>query len=307
MNKVYLFLMAIAFIFKCAAPQEQIVKDLSADDLDKVAKELRNQLISNYRFSEKKPLAIASFVRNDLALPSAKYTSAIPKLGIYLANSLQNEMFLPDNFELIERQRIDGILEEINYGKMGLGDQEAIETIKLTGAELLLLGTIQKRESSLRFDARIVSVSDAKIVSVGTSIVPLNDYLNKLYGDYPEKKQDYSGNIYADSDWQLLNFFLEANVTYSIQYNGLWSMTNNRSSFDHNGSVTNPSSWGDYRYSSNFNHGQLLCRLKSNPSTIIMPGKYLIKQSSFMECKINDTDLRNNSGYMTVAIKHEFD
>lgn len=303
----YQILLIFLLIIGCSTPPEEKITNPNFDDLDKVAKELKEQLVLNYKFTDKKPLAIASFVRNDLSKPSAKYSSAIPKLGIYLANSLQNEMFLPDNFELIERQRIDGILEEINYGKIGLNEQAALDTIKLTGAELLLLGTIQKRESSMRFDARIVSISDGKILSVGTSVIGLNSYLNKLYGDYPEKQQDYAETIYSNVGWQVVNTFLETGSTYTIEYSGEWSMTNNRKAITYLGLDNNPSSWGDYRLYSNFNHGQLLCRLKENPNLIIMPGKYNVKQGSFMECRINDTDLGNNSGYMVVKIKYDTD
>ncbi|PJZ43647.1 FlgO family outer membrane protein [Leptospira brenneri] len=306
MSKLKILAISILIAACSSVPEEKPVNP-NLDDLDKVAKELKEQLVLNYKFIDKKPLAIASFVRNDLSKPSAKYASAIPKLGIYLANSLQNEMFLPDNFELIERQRIDGILEEINYGKLGLNEQAALDTIKLTGAELLLLGTIQKRESSMRFDARIVSISDGKILSVGTSVIALSSYLNRLYGDYPEKQQDYSETIYANGGWQVVNTFLESGSTYVIEYSGEWSMTNNRRSINYQGSDSNPSSWGDYRLYSNFNHGQLLCRLKDNPNLIISPGKYNIKQGSFMECRINDTDLGNNEGYMIVKIKYQND
>ncbi|WP_246835076.1 FlgO family outer membrane protein [Leptospira kmetyi] len=52
-----------------------------------------------------------------------------------------------------------------------LADANTIESIKLSGAELLVLGTIQKRNNTIRFDARIVNIVDGKILSVATSAI----------------------------------------------------------------------------------------------------------------------------------------
>lgn len=277
------------------------------DELDKAAKDLKNQLVENYKSDGKKTLAIASFARNDLIKPFSKYSSSVPKLGIYLANSLQNEMFIPEFFDLIERQRIDGVLEEINYSKLGISDQSTLESVKLTGADLILLGTIQKRENTLRFDARIVSISTAKIVSVATTVIPSTSYLNKLYQDYPERIAEYSEKIQANLGWQTLNYSLAKGIEYRIEFSGQWSMTNNRIQIEHLGSELNPSEWGDFRIFPNYNHGQLLCRLKENPTILVFPGKIVLDKSSFLECRINDNDLQNNIGFMNVKIISEVD
>lgn len=84
-------------------------------------------------------------------------------------------------------------------------------------------------------------------------------------------------------------------------------MTNNRILIEHQGIQLNPSEWGDFRIFPNFNHGQLLCRLKDSPSTFIFPGKFITDRSSLIECRINDTDLQNNVGFMTVKIISEND
>ncbi|EMN93949.1 hypothetical protein LEP1GSC112_1011 [Leptospira interrogans serovar Pomona str. UT364] len=52
-----------------------IHKPIHLDELDKAARDLKEQLISNYQKSIKKPLAISSFVRNDIDKFQTKYYS----------------------------------------------------------------------------------------------------------------------------------------------------------------------------------------------------------------------------------------
>lgn len=154
------------------------------DSIDDSVNSLKKQLFKNYTLKEKKTLAISSFARTDLLQANSIYSSIVPKLGTMYANSLQNEMFQPDIFDLIERQRIDGILKEAVYEQIGLS-QGNINSLKLVGAELILLGTLQIREESIRIDARITDISSGKIVSVGTVTIPLTYYIEDLYNDIP--------------------------------------------------------------------------------------------------------------------------
>lgn len=292
-------------IFSCVSSvQKENVNYQHLDEIDKAAKELKEQLLANYNPKDRRALAIASFARNDLVKPLAKYILVTPKLGIYLANALQNEMFKPELFDLVERQRIDGILDEISYGKIGLADASTIETIKLSGADLLLLGTIQKRNNTIRFDARIVNISDGKIASVGTAVIPTSEFVLKLYEEHPESKKDYSGMINARDGWQVLNILVEPNMPIKVEAQGYWSMTDNQLQLDSKGSSVNPSQWGDFRIYSNLNHGQLVCRLNTNRDLIFSTGEFEFQIGGYPECRINDTALNNNSGHITVTIKH---
>ncbi|KAK2617206.1 MULTISPECIES: hypothetical protein [Leptospira] len=46
-------------------------------------------------------------------------------------------MFKPQIFDLIERQRIDSILDEISYGKIGLADENTLESKSVMGFHFL--------------------------------------------------------------------------------------------------------------------------------------------------------------------------
>lgn len=294
----------ILIMYACNTSIRKPTEPIHLDELDKAARDLKEQLLLNYQKSIKKPLAIASFVRNDIDKFQTKYYSVTPKLGIYLANALQNEMFQPQIFDLVERQRIDSILDEISYGKIGLADENTLESIKLSGAELLVLGIIQKRNNSIRFDARIVNIADGKILSVATSVIAVTPYILKLYDDYPNNKKEYTGVIQARKEWQLLNTYIEPNSLVILEAEGDWSMTNNRHSFGALGQKENPSEWGDYRLYDSLNHGQLICRINTKQDFFFSLGEYQFTLGGYPECRINDTDLDNNTGSLKVTIYH---
>ena len=342
-------------------------KPIASDDvIDESAQSLKNQLLKNYTIKEKKTIAIASFARTDLINSNSKYYSVIPKLGILYANSLQNEMFQPDKFDLLERQRIDGILKEIYYDRIGL-TEEFDKNLKLIGADYILLGTLQKRESSIRIDARLVNTLDGKIVSVGTTTLPINTYTLNLYSDYPSTVESFKGTIVASDSWQPIYGNIDGNTEIDIEaegqwsiitdinsvkidakgvpsnpYNeylnvvnkysktisategwqniyesidegfteitieaeGQWSMTNpNAIRMDAKGLDKNPSGWGDFRISKNFNHGALICQLDKKQDNFFSMGFSQISGIGNIQCRINDDDLKNNVGSLTVTLK----
>jgi curli biogenesis system outer membrane secretion channel CsgG len=270
--------------------------------IDESAKSLQRQILKNYTIKDKKTIAIASFARTDLIKPNAKYRSVIPKIGILFANSLQNEMFYPDKFDLLERQRIDGLLDEVYYDKIGL-TEESNKNLKLSGADYILLGTLQKREESIRIDARLVGSLDGKIVSVGTTTLPLTEYTHDLYNDFPDIQSEISGKILADAEWQAINGFIEEPSEIILDSQGDWTMTSNHINITGEGVESNPSSFGDYRLYKNFNHGALICRLKSKPNLIFGVGNWTLPDKGIIECRINDNDVINNVGSQTVTIK----
>ncbi|MEM7183676.1 MAG: FlgO family outer membrane protein [Spirochaetota bacterium] len=299
-NKIYQIVLSISLL--ALANCQSLFFTPSPDyDIDASAKELKEKLLKNFHFREKKVLAIASFARTDLIRPNSRYKSVIPKLGVYYANALQNEMFQPQLFTLVERQRIDGLLNEVSYQQLGM-TSNPIGSIELGGADLILLGTIQKRQNSFRIDARIVELKTGTIVSVATSLVATSPSITQLYEDYPEAIKEYSSLIMAASGWQTIDAPIYPPAEVSIKAKGNWSMTNNRKSFDASGSTENPSFFGDYRIDKLFNHGQLICRFNTHPGEVFSIGTVQMARKGYVECRMNDTDIDNNVGSQTITL-----
>jgi len=272
--------------------------------IDAGARALKEQLLKNYSMTDKKTIGIASFARTDLIKPNAQYAAVIPQLGIMFANALQNEMFVPDRFDLVERMRIEALLKETNLYQTGFTNEEStLRTTQLSGVDYILLGTLQRRESTIRVDARLVSIVSGTVVSVGTTILPFNDYINRFYSDYPERSAIYRKALLATGGWQQINAPIRGPVSVEVSAEGNWSMTNDGFTFSAAGVATNPSKWGEYRITTGFNHGALLCRLNSESGTYFTIGVTRLEGNGIIECTINDRDQSNNAGALSVTIK----
>ena len=115
--------------------------------------------------------------------------------------------------------------------------------------------------------------------------------------------QNSEKNIQAKGEWQTANNKIEGNVQIILSATGSWSMTNDETLFGSDGLSSNPSFFGDYRVDKKFNHGQLICRLHTIPGNLFSIGTLTVNGSGSIECRMNDTDVSNNTGYVTVAMK----
>lgn len=299
-----LIITLLAFLLGCNSSQP---KQPGEAIIDKAVQDLKKQLILNYKSQDKKKLAIASFTRVDLMTKDRKYNVAVPELGEHLANSLQNDIFNPEMFDLLERQRIDGMLGELLLNRQGLSEDN-LEKINLIGADLVILGTLQKRENSIRIDSRIVETKTGKIVSVANTNLELTDYILASYNNLKNAEEiSERFEIVSNDGWQATKVLIKEYSQIEIFAEGQWSMTSDSiKRMSPVGLLENPSGWGDYRLYKNFNHGALLCRIKMNSElsqvfTIGMPG-YVYP--GIVECRINDNDLENNVGSVFVTIHH---
>jgi|JI10StandDraft_1071094.scaffolds.fasta_scaffold594759_1 hypothetical protein len=272
--------------------------------IDDIAISLRSDLIKNYDSKEKISLAVAGFSRIDLMGTTSKYKSVTPRLGIMIANALQNEMFIPERFELIERLRIDALLNEVDFNQIGLTEGEAIKTLKLKGINSIVLGNIQLRDKSFRFDARIVELETGKVKSVASKVVNYYEFLETAYNDYASNKKPCITSVAARGNWQNTSCVVKDASKLNVQASGRWSMTDTGYSFGPMGIWDNPSGWGDYRVVQ-ANHGALICRL--GPNIFVFDGSIenVSGMEGVLECRINDTDVSNNDGTMTLTIETE--
>ncbi|MBN8219904.1 MAG: curli production assembly/transport component CsgG domain protein [Spirochaetes bacterium] len=272
--------------------------------IDDIAISLKSDLIKNYDSKERISLAVAGFSRVDLVNATSKYKSVTPRLGVMIANALQNEMFIPEKFELIERLRIDALLSEVEFNQIGLAEGEAIKTLKLKGINSIVLGNIQLRDKSFRFDARIVELETGKVKSVASKIVDYYEFLELAYNDYSKGAKPCIASIAARGTWQNTSCVVKDVKKLNIQASGRWSMTDSGYSFGPMGIWDNPSGWGDYRLAE-ANHGALLCRIGGFLFAFDGQTKDVSGMEGVIECRINDTAVSNNDGTMTLTIETE--
>lgn len=105
------------------------------------------------RFGERRRLAVMTFDNPGLSEDIARTTSYL------LEGKLGNSPFV----ELIERNQIQEVLEELRYQQSGLTTSDAAEIGRHLNAEFILLGSINKLGNLLIITSKLVNVETAQI------------------------------------------------------------------------------------------------------------------------------------------------
>ncbi|HRG77025.1 MAG TPA: FlgO family outer membrane protein [Leptospiraceae bacterium] len=150
-------------------------KSSSDEIIDYSAKKISKEILSNYIEKEKKTIGVATFSKEDLE------DKQVNTLGLFLANSIHNEMFNPARYDLVERTQIDKLVDEFKSYQNGLYSESDTKKLSLHGVDYLLLGSLQKRQDTIRINARLVSVQTGKIVSIASEAIPINNSIISLY------------------------------------------------------------------------------------------------------------------------------
>jgi TolB-like protein len=104
-------------------------------------------------FGERRRLAVMTFDNPGLSEDIARTTSYL------LEGKLGNSPFV----ELVERNQIQEVLEELRYQQAGLTTSNAAEVGRHLNAEFILLGSINKLGNLLIITSKLVNVETAQI------------------------------------------------------------------------------------------------------------------------------------------------
>lgn len=81
----------------------------------------------------------------------------------------------PRRFKLVERVNLQAILEELELQMSGLTDEATVAKVgKLMGAQVLITGTLYKREERYELFLKLVRVSTAEVLAVTRAKIDLN-------------------------------------------------------------------------------------------------------------------------------------
>ena len=99
-------------------------------------------------------------------------------LGKALAGMIVSDLAGVDQLTLVERDRLDEILAEIELGKTELIDPKTAAKVgKGAGAEVVLLGSYSVVEGTLALDARLVDVQSSKVLEGATASGAVADFV----------------------------------------------------------------------------------------------------------------------------------
>ncbi|MBC8155545.1 MAG: hypothetical protein H7Z72_21875 [Bacteroidetes bacterium] len=151
------------------------------DSYEKQLKSLADQLAQKIKVTNKKQVAVASFV---------DVQGDITELGPALAEEFG--VYLTDNqLEVVERRLIDKLLEENSMPQTGLLDPTQRTKLKqMAGIQIVIMGTITPLDNSVRVVLKAIDLE--KGLSVGGSVgsIPRTDAINAMLRYKVEAKPD---------------------------------------------------------------------------------------------------------------------
>ena len=143
-------------------------------DLQEASEELGYALLDSYyertyeeyrEDAERKRLAVISIVDEE---------GHKSETGKRISDIVRNILFEEQLFSILERDRIESMLEEVNFTRTGMVDEtSAAELGGLLGAELVMIGSHSpftdeySEENGIQIDARIVDLQTGEILGTG--------------------------------------------------------------------------------------------------------------------------------------------
>lgn len=100
-------------------------------------------------------------------------------LKVGLAQMLITDLQATPGVDVVERARLQALLDELKLGHDGVTDPATAAKVgKLVGAEYLVLGSYFELMGTLRIDARVVHVETGRIVHAAGSHAPTSNFLS---------------------------------------------------------------------------------------------------------------------------------
>lgn len=143
--------------------------------LNQQLQNLTNQIISSFKKSDISKIAIIEFADLD---------GNVTNLGIFIAEELITRIFMTNKFQVIERNLLNKIIKEQEFGMTGyIDDESAISIGKILGVEAIVSGSITDLGNNIKINARLISTEEGTIFSVASITLPKDNTIKKLMSE----------------------------------------------------------------------------------------------------------------------------
>ncbi|MFN6162805.1 MAG: CsgG/HfaB family protein [Planctomycetota bacterium] len=152
------------------------------------------------------PLAILPFHGR----PSINSDAAADKeIAATVTELLTIKMLASERVMLVERQEIERILDELKLSRAGVVDPaEATQVGRLTGAKLLISGSVVRIKDDLYLIAKVMGTETSRLIGAsvkGTANSKLEDLVEKLAAELDnalsKKMESLLPKVESESDW----------------------------------------------------------------------------------------------------------
>ncbi|NLM37337.1 MAG: hypothetical protein GX202_04340 [Firmicutes bacterium] len=102
-------------------------------------------------------------------------------LGRFVAEELTTRLFLTRRFEVIERQLLNKVLDELKLSAAGFVDSSSAQELgKILGVSAVVSGTISPLATTVRVNARVITTTTGKIVAATSVELPKDEGVMQL-------------------------------------------------------------------------------------------------------------------------------
>jgi TolB-like protein len=170
----------------CATSQKAVQQDRQT--LDSALDDLVDQIVLSLSQNQKSKIAVIEF---------SDIQGNITNLGKYLAEELTTRLYLTGNFEVVERQLLNKVIEEQQLGLTGyIDDNTAVSLGQILGIDAIASGSITDLGKNVKVNARLISAESGKVFSVASVKIPKDETICMLLG------QTYTSKNFTESKKQ---------------------------------------------------------------------------------------------------------
>ncbi|MBN1351133.1 hypothetical protein JXJ21_17060 [candidate division KSB1 bacterium] len=185
MQKYILLAVVLVLFFSCSGYRSRnIFNDTNEETVDsKIAQpfgeplyqaldRLTNQLVSEMDERNKKSVAVGQFLNLD---------GSLMMFGRFISEKLISKLFETKRFRVIERSRLDQVLDEIQLSQLGVIEPDLAKRLgKLLGAEAIVTGTITDLGDGFDINARIVDTQTGDVFAAATTIIAKDETVYRI-------------------------------------------------------------------------------------------------------------------------------
>lgn len=118
------------------------------------------------------PVSVAVWDLENLSYEPGAY----PDMGQVLAGRIIETIRQKGEYQVVERQRIMAILQELNLGSSALADENTRLRIgRISGARQMIFGGYQTAGDAMRIDLRLVEVETGKVIRASEKTTAAGD------------------------------------------------------------------------------------------------------------------------------------
>jgi TolB-like protein len=150
-------------------------------DLDEAIKKLADKVAISMAEKNKTKIAVIPF--QDLS------SDAVTTFGKYIAEELTTALFNSGKFNIVERNLLNKVLDELKLAQSGAVDPSSAKELgKITGVDAVVTGTIQDLVNRVAVNCRLIETQTGNIFAAASEKITKDETIAKLLSQTIENK-----------------------------------------------------------------------------------------------------------------------